>query len=93
MNSSGEYRAEDGDTRLLHPLTDDLTQHSVEERDGTLRPLTTLGRVYLERLQLNRSALVENRLERQWLSRIESRLAEMTTTLHSILSEIKKKGA
>lgn len=87
----GEYWSEDGDTRLLHPLTDNLTQHIVEEMNGTLRPLTTLGQVYLDRLQLNRSALVENRLERQRLSRVESRLAEMTITLRSILSEIKKK--
>ncbi len=87
----GEYWAEDGEARLLHPLTDDITQHIVEEINGTLRPLTTLGQVYLARLQLNRSALVENRLERQRLSRIESRLAEMTTTLRYILAEIKKK--
>ena len=87
----GEYWAEDGDTRLLHPLTDDLTQHIVEERDGRFRSLTALGQVYLDRLQLNRSALVENRLERQRLARIEERLAEMTTTLRTILSEIKKK--
>ena len=86
-----EYWVENGDARLLHPLTDDLTQHIVGEMDGTLRSLTTLGQVYLDRLQLNRSALVENRLERQRLSRIEARLAEMTTTLRDILSEIKKK--
>ena len=87
----GEYWAESGDTRLLHPLTDDLTQHIVEERNGTLRPLTALGQVYLDRLQLNRLALVENRLERQRLVRIENHLAEMTTTLRHVLSEIKKK--
>ena len=87
----GEYWAEDGDTRLLHPLTDDLTQHIVDEMNGTFRPLTTLGQVYLKRLQLNRSALVENRLERQRLSRVEARLEEMTVTLRNILSEIKKK--
>ena len=87
----GEYWAEDGGTRLLHPLTDDHTQHIVEERDGRFRSLTALGQVYLDRLQLNRSALVENRLERQRLARIEARLAEMTTTLRTILSEIKKK--
>ena len=87
----GEYWSEDSDNRLLHPLTDDLTLHIVEEENGTLRPLTTLGQVYLEQLQLNRSALVENRRERQRLSRIESRLDAMTTTLRHILSEIKKK--
>lgn len=87
----GEYWAEEADARLLHPLSDNLTQHLVDEADGTFRPLTMLGRVYLERLQLNRSPLVLNRLERRRLSRIESHLAEMTTTLQTILSEIKKR--
>lgn len=48
----GEYWAESDNTRLLHPLTDDLTQHIVEEKNSTLRPLTALGQVYLDRLQL-----------------------------------------
>ena len=87
----GEYWSEADVTRLLHPLTDDLTQHTVGEQDGTLRPLTVLGQVYLERLQLNRFPLVENRLERQRLSQIESHLAEVAATLHTILSEIKKR--
>src|SRR5579872_1057700 len=87
----GDYWSEDEETRLLHPLTDDLKQHIVEEPSGTLRPLTALGQVFIDRLQLNRPALVENRLERQRLSRIESRLTEMTVTLRGILSEIKTK--
>ena len=87
----GEYWTEDSGTRLLHPLTDNLTEHVAEETNGKLRALTVLGQVYLDQLQLNRSALVEHRRERQRLSRIESRLAEMTMTLRDILSEIKKK--
>lgn len=87
----GEYWAEDNDTRLLHPLTDDLVQHIAEEPDGILRALTLLGQVYLNRLQLNRSALVENRLERQRRTRLDNRLDEMTNTLRDILSAIKKK--
>ena len=86
----GEYWAEDGDARLLHPLTDDLAPHIVGEGNGTLRPLTPLGQVYLDRLQLNRVALVENRLERQRLSRIENRLDELATTLRNILAEMDK---
>jgi hypothetical protein len=86
----GEYWTEENDTRLLHPLTDDITEHILEETDGTFRPLTPLGEIYLDRLQLNRFPLVQNRLERQRISRIESRLAEMTTTLRDILFEIKR---
>jgi len=86
----GDYWTENSDTRLLHPLTDDLAQHVFEEANGTLRALTTLGQVYVERLQLNRAALVAQRQERQRLLRMESRLDEMTTTLSDILSEIRK---
>ncbi len=87
----GEYWSEGSDTRLLRPLTDDLTQHIMEEWDGTLRPLSASGRVYIRQLQLNRLSLVEHRLERQRLSRIERRLDEMTTTLSDILSAFKNK--
>ncbi len=87
----GEYWSEDEGTRLLHPLTDDLKLHVVGEITGMLRPLTALGQVFIDQLQLNRSALVENRQERQRLSRIENRLAEMTVTLRGILSEIETK--
>jgi len=85
----GDYWSEETDTRLLHPLTDDLGQQIVEELTGILRPLIALGRVLVDRLQLNRSSLVENRMERQRLSRIESHLAVMTDTLRNILTEIK----
>ena len=86
----GEYWAEDDVTRLLHPLIDDLTQHIAEDTKGQLKPLTTLGKVYIERLQLNRPPLVVSRLEQRRLTQIESRLDEMTETLREILAKIKK---
>lgn len=87
----GEYWSENDESRLLHPLIDDLSLHIAEETDGTLRPLTELARIYLEQLQLNRPALVKNRVEQHRLARIETRLAEMIQTLQDILSEIKRK--
>jgi len=81
----GDYWLKDGNTRLLHPLTDNLALHVAEEANGTLRALTTLGQVYMDRLQLNRAALVAHRQERQRLLRMESRLNEMTATLQDIL--------
>ena len=86
----GDYWTEDGNTRLLHPLIDSLPQHFAEDASGTLRPLTDLGQVYIKRLQLNRSALIQNRQERQMLSRIDSHLAEMTNVLQDILSKIEE---
>ena len=87
----GEYWAENSQARLLHPLTDDFSQHYTEERDGTLGSLTVLGQVYIERLQLNRPTLIANRLERQRLLRVENHLADITITLRELLVEIKKK--
>lgn len=86
----GIYWTKDDDTRLLHPLTDDLALHMAEEANGTLRPLTVLGQVYVDRLQLNRAALVAQRQERQRLLRMESRLEEITATLRDILSRMEK---
>jgi len=86
----GDCWVKDGNTRLLHPLTDDLTLHMAEEASGTFRALTTLGQVYVDRLQLNRAALIAHRQERQRLLRMESRLDEMTATLQSILLKMNK---
>ena len=55
---------------------------------GNLLTTSTLNR---RPVLINRASLVENRLERQRSTRIESRLDEMATTLRHILSELKKK--
>lgn len=86
-----DYWSEAENDRLLHPLTDNIALHVTEEENATLRSVTELGRVYIERLQLNRAALIGNRWERQRLLRIENQLLEMSSTLLSILSEVKKK--
>ena len=86
----GDYWAEEDDARLLHPLIDDLARHIAEDTNGQLQSLTVLGRVYIERLQLNRLPLVVSRLEQQRLARIEGRLEEMTETLQGILEKIQK---
>ncbi len=87
----GEYWTEDDGTRLLHPLIDDLIQHIAEDTtNGQLKPLTTLGQVYIDQLQLNRPPLVASRLEQRRLVRIEGRLDEMTKTLQGILAKIRK---
>ena len=83
----GEYWSEAEENRLLHPLTDDLTQHIIEEPTGALRPLTTLGQIYINQLQLNRAPLVANRLERQRMARIENLLAEIAVTIRDIATK------
>lgn len=86
----GEYWSDAEDTRLLHPLTDSIGRHMSAETDGTIKPLTDLGKVHVFHLQLNRPALVANRLEKQRVQHIENHLAQIQVTLDGILSEIKK---
>ena len=47
----GDYWSEDEESRLLHPLTDDLNQHIVEEITGSLHARTALGQIFIDRLQ------------------------------------------
>ena len=86
----GDYWAKGSDPRLLHPLTDDLALHVAEDASGTLHPLTALGQAYIERLHLNRAALVAQRQEKQRLSRMESRLEEIAAALQNILSKMEQ---
>lgn len=57
----GEYFDNADDTRLLHPLNDDLTLHVRSEATGILQGTTPLGELYIRILQLNRSPLVLRR--------------------------------
>lgn len=54
---------DNADTRLLHPLNDDLMSHLHEAPDGKLVGDTALGNLYIERLYLNRVPLVAHRAE------------------------------
>ena len=57
----GEYWGDTDDTRLLHPLRDDLKIHIRQEPDGTLTGITPAGERYIDQLQLNRLPLVLHR--------------------------------
>src|SRR5579862_225634 len=54
----GEFFGATEETRLLHPLHDDLTLHLREGEEGYLQGITAAGNRYIERLQLNRPPLV-----------------------------------
>jgi hypothetical protein len=45
----------------LHPFVNDVSGHVAEEFDGILRGITPTGEFHIERLQLNRPALVAHR--------------------------------
>ena len=57
----------DSPQRILHPLRDDVTTHTVEQEEGTLHALSETGAFHIERLHLNRGPLVAYRRERRLL--------------------------
>ncbi|MBC8140080.1 MAG: HNH endonuclease [Armatimonadetes bacterium] len=61
--AKGNYdsRGDAPETRLLHPLTDDLTAHVAPGADGLLIAQTPLGQTFIAVLNLNRAALVAAR--------------------------------
>ncbi|MCS6806846.1 MAG: HNH endonuclease [Acidobacteriota bacterium] len=60
--------------RLLHPRQDDLTLHLHEGADGYLTGSTPEGQFLIERLRLNRPALVTYRLNQQELKQRQDEL-------------------
>jgi hypothetical protein len=69
----GDYWQPDSARHLLHPLRDNLAEHLASSDDGTLRGLTETGRFHIQRLRLNRAALVarRQRLRRQEAARAD----------------------
>ena len=86
----GEYFGETEETRLLHPLRDDLTQHLREEPDGTLRGITPAGQRYIEVLRLNRPPLVLHRRNAQKEERFEARFQAVSDRLEQIMIRIQR---
>jgi hypothetical protein len=61
----GDYWRPDAARRLLHPLLDDLDAHVSAEADGSVRGLTETGDFHIQRLHLNRPALIARRRRRR----------------------------
>ena len=53
------------DVRLWNPRVEPASQHFLNLDDGTLHPLTTVGKFTLSRLRLNRPQLIAYRLNKQ----------------------------
>jgi hypothetical protein len=60
----GDHWQPDAVHRLLHPLRDNLTEHLEASDNGMLRGLTETGTFHIQRLRLNRAALVARRQRR-----------------------------
>ena len=80
----GNYYQPEASERILHPLHDNLSEHILEQEDGTLYALTPTGAFHIAQLRLNRPALIAYRLverqlqlARQELLALRQRLAEL----------------
>lgn len=89
-NAKGNYWQPSSPQRILHPLHDNLSEHIVEQGDGTLFGLTEIGRFHILRLRLNRPALVAYRLEKHGREREALHHAEIFRSLTEAQQEIRR---
>jgi hypothetical protein len=75
--------------RLLHPMKDDIAAYIREdELTGRLEGITETGIFHIAALRLNRSALIANRQQRNFIALLEARLEQAlaeNTALHEQL--------
>lgn len=83
--------------RLLHPQHDDFAAHIRKDTDGRLIGVTGVGRFHVERLQLNRPALLARRQERQRMADlqlavegIQADIAELTRRITQIERDVRR---
>jgi len=86
----GEYFGDTADTRLLHPLEDDLSTHLRREADGLLTPLTVAGERYLRVLQLNRPPLVLYRHNQHRQQQAAARDEAINRRLDAIMAQVQR---
>jgi hypothetical protein len=80
--------------RILHPKQDELSTHIREEIDGRLVALTETGRFHIEKLRLNRPALIVLRLQRREISNFRRIIIEANReqrTLHDIIQTLEER--
>jgi hypothetical protein len=86
----GEYFGDTAETRLLHPLHDDLSAHLRVEPDGTLYGLTPAGKIYIRILQLNRPPLVLRRRHELRTEQVLTRYASIDRRLDAIMERVEQ---
>nr|WP_309685943.1 HNH endonuclease signature motif containing protein [Armatimonas sp.] len=91
----GAYWNPGGVRRILHPIHDLEETHLEALPDGTMRGLTETGEFHLQRLHLNRPALVAHRLdflerqqERERTARIETELEQVRQQRDALLQRV-----
>jgi hypothetical protein len=86
----GDYFGDTEETRLLHPLRDNLKLHLRQAPDGTLQGITALGQRFINLLQLNRPPLVLYRLNAQQAEQSTKRYKAINDRLERIMARIQK---
>lgn len=86
----GEYFGATDETRLLHPLRDDLTTHLILQSDGTLQFLTPEGERFIQVLQLNRIPLVLRRKSEGQRERSFERYETINARLDAIMEQVQR---
>lgn len=86
-----DYWQPDSPHRILHTLRDAVNEHLVEEESGLLRGLSETGVFHVNKLQLNRPALVFRRLEKRQetlLQRLESEVEQKVRRMEQRVEEM-----
>lgn len=83
-----DYWNPNGVQRILHPLNDDLTLHLFLREDDFFEGITETGAFHIERLQLNRPALVGNRRDTRARETERGERSEMLTLLRQVVRDI-----
>jgi hypothetical protein len=81
------YPAALAETPLWNPRHESFSTHFLELESGLLHPLTPVGFFTLDRLRLNRPALVANRLQKRQMlieHQLLNRYRELNDMLHQI---------
>lgn len=84
----GECWGDTEETRLLHPLRDEVNLHIREETDRTLIGITPPGQRYISQLQLNRFPLVLHRKSQLRDAQTARRLDAIEARVDQILARI-----
>lgn len=84
----GDFWQPKSKRRVLHPLRDNLSKHVTQDEDGALRGLTPTGVFHIERLRLNRPALLSLRQERGRLQKAREEQAALLKRLAQLEQQI-----
>ncbi len=86
----GEYYGDTDETRLLHPLRDNIQAHIRTEADGTLQATTAAGERYIRVLKLNRPPLVLRRKTEQRMEQASAHYQTINARLDAIMERMQR---